>query len=110
MKKYFLSMALAFAATATFAAKGDTELKGYIDDSHCAAMKTPMCTEATRGNCVNMCMKTGATAVLVSGGKVYKIANQKSVLKFAGKKVVIDGKVNNDTIEVTKVSEDKAKA
>jgi len=66
-----------------------------------------MCTPETRVSCANKCIKMGAAAVLVVDGKVYKIANQKAVLKYAGKNVVVDGKVTNDSIEVTKVTETK---
>jgi hypothetical protein len=60
--------------------------------------------------CVKKCIKGGATAVLVVGDKVYKIANQKAVMKFAGKNVTVDGTVDNDTVTVTKIAEEKAKS
>lgn len=109
MKKYlllvavFLSMGTSFARVVT-----ETHLKGYIDDSMCAGSKTPMCTAASRANCASKCIKSGARAVLVVGDKVYKIANQKAVLKYAGKNVTIYGKITDDTIEVTKVTEEKS--
>ncbi len=109
MKKYLLSAAIVFSMSASFAsATTDDHLKGYIDDSMCANSKTPMCTPETRVACANKCIKSGAAAVLVSGGKVYKISNQKAVLKYAGKNVSIDGKITGDAIEVTKVTEDKS--
>jgi hypothetical protein len=109
MKKYLLLGALVLSMSASFAFRVDDEhLKGYIDDSVCAASKTPMCTAATRANCANKCIKGGATAVLVVGDKVYKITNQKAVLKYAGKNVTVDGKITDDSIEVTKVTEDKS--
>ena len=109
MKKYLLSAGVAIALCASLAFKADDgHLKGYIDDSHCASSKTPMCTAATRVNCAQKCIKGGVEAVLVVGDKVYKIANQKKVLKYAGKNVTVDGKVTDDTIEVTKVTEDKS--
>jgi len=109
MKKSLLKgMALLMLAGASFAfTPKDEHLKGYIDDSMCAASKTPMCTPATRVKCAEKCLKSGASAVLVADGKVYKIANQKAAVKFAGKNVSVDGKVNNDTIEITKITEDK---
>lgn len=109
MKKYLLSAAIAFSMSGAFAsAISDGPLKGYIDDSMCAASKTPMCTPATRAKCAAKCIKGGASAVFVVGDKVYKITNQKAVLKYAGKNVTIDGNITNDTIEVTKVTEDKS--
>jgi hypothetical protein len=109
MKKYLLFVAIVLSMGTSFASVvTETHLKGYIDDSMCAGSKTPMCTAATRAKCANKCIKSGAQAVLVVGDKVYKIANQKAVLKYAGKNVSIDGKITDDTIEVTKVTEEKA--
>lgn len=85
----------------------DEHLKGYIADSTCAAGKTDMGAPDARAACVKKCIKGGAQAVLVVGDKVYKIANQKAVMKFAGKDVSVDGTVDNGTITVTKISEDK---
>ena len=110
MKKYLLLIALIVSVSASFAFKfADEHLKGYIDDSMCASSKTPMCTPETRAACAAKCIKGGAKAVLVVGDKVYKIANQKSVKDYAGKNVSVDGKVTDDTIEITKVTEDQAK-
>ncbi len=109
MKKIVLLIALTLAVSTTFANKViETHLKGYIDDSHCAGSKTAICTEATRANCMKMCLKSGSVAVLVVGDKVYKISNQSAVTKYFGKKVTIDGKLNNDIVEITKVTETKA--
>ena len=110
MKKYLLLVAIVVSMSASFAFVGpDSHMKGYIDDSNCAGSKTPMCTPETRVKCATKCIEGGASAVFVSGDKVYKIANQKEVLKYAGKNVMIDGKVTDDTIEVTKIAEDTAK-
>ena len=99
----FLSMGIGYA----FAGGSDVHLTGYIDDSMCAGMGKPM-HGADRASCAKKCMKMGAKAVFVSDGKVYKITNQKEVVKFAGKDVVIDGKLDGDTLEVTKVTEVKS--
>ena len=107
MKKILFSLALILSMGITYAFAGsDTRLTGYIDDSMCAGMGKPM-HSTDRATCAKKCMKMGAKAVLVSGGKVYKISNQDAVKKFAGKDVVIDGKLDGDTIEVTKVAEAK---
>ncbi len=109
MKK-ILSVAVLFVAiSTTFAFKpGGDHLKGYIDDSMCASSSKPMCTPETRVACAKKCIKDGAKAVLVVGGKVYKITNQKTVIKYAGKNVTVDGKITDDTIEVTSITEDKS--
>jgi hypothetical protein len=109
MKKNLLLAVFALALGTLFSFKpADEHLKGYIDDSMCAASTTPMCTPATRVNCAQKCIKSGALAVLVVDGKVYKISNQKAVIKYAGKNVNVDGKITNDSIEVTKIEESKS--
>ncbi len=109
MKKYLLPGALVLAMAASFAFKPTGEhLKGYISDSHCVASKTDMGSLEKRKQCVNMCLKGGAEAILVVGDKAYKITNQKTVLKYAGENVVVDGNVTGDTIEVTKITKDKS--
>jgi hypothetical protein len=109
MKKYLLPAALVLAMATSFAFKtSDEHLKGYISDSDCAASKMNMGSVANRVQCVNKCIKGGAQAVLVVGDKVYKITNQKTVLKYAGDNVTVDGAITGDTIEVTKISKDKS--
>src|SRR6202000_457518 len=106
MKKNLLLIMMLLSATALFSFRmPDEHLTGYIDDSMCAGSKTPMCTPATRVSCAQKCIKGGAQAVLVVGDKVYKIANQKAVVKFAGKNVTVDANVTDDTITVTKIAE-----
>jgi hypothetical protein len=108
MKKYLLSAALILFISASFALKADVvHLKGVIEDSTCAASKTQMSPSDSRVACVKKCLKSGASAVLVVGDKVYKIANQKDVVKYAGKDVAVDGTVTGDTIQVSKISEAK---
>ena len=110
MKKYFLTASLVFSlagASFAFAPDGD-HLKGYISDSHCTEAKTDMGAVDARVACVKKCIKGGASAVLVVGDKVYKISNQKAAIKYAGKNVSVDGKVTNDSVEITKITEDKS--
>jgi hypothetical protein len=108
MKKYLLSGAFVLLISASFAFKGgDVHLKGVIEDSTCASSGTQMSDPTSRAACVKKCLKAGASAVLVVDKKVYKIANQKAVLKYAGEKVSVDGTLTNDTIQVTKIAEDK---
>jgi hypothetical protein len=108
MKKYLLPFVLVLAITVSFAFRPDeVHLKGVIEDSTCAASKTQMTPADSRIACVKKCLKNGASAVLVVGDKVYKIANQKAVLKYAGEDVAVDGTVTGDTIQVTKITEQK---
>lgn len=109
MKKLLLSftIVLTLGVSMAFTANDTQHLKGYIGDSDCAAGKMDMGAQADRIKCVNKCLAGGATAVLVSGDKVYKISNQKAVVKYAGENVEVDANINNDTIEVTKITEAK---
>jgi hypothetical protein len=108
MKKYLMSGALILLISASFAFKGgDVHMKGVIEDSTCAASGSQMSDPTSRVACVKKCLKAGATAVLVADGKVYKIANQKFVLKYAGQNVSVDGTLTDDTIQVTKIAADK---
>jgi hypothetical protein len=108
MKKllFFAAIILSMGISSAFTRNTGTHLSGYIDDSMCAGMGKPM-HGGDRETCAKKCMKMGAKAVFVSGDKVYKISNQKAVVKYAGKNVVIDGQLDGDTIEVTKVTEVK---
>jgi hypothetical protein len=109
MKKYFLSGALVLFISASFVFKGgDVHLKGVIEDSTCAASNTQMSPQDSRVACVKKCLKSGASAVMVVDGKIYKIANQKAVLKYAGENVSVDGTLTGDTIQVTKITEVKS--
>lgn len=108
MKKYLLPVALILCLGASFAFKGgDVHLKGYIEDSLCAESKTQMSPLNSRVACVKKCIKSGASAVLVADGKIYKIANQKAVLKYAGENVSVEGTLSGDTIQVTNITENK---
>jgi len=107
MKNLILSFAivLTVGTTMAFTLMAPQRMKGYIDDSMCASTKTPMCTPETRVKCATKCVANGAAAVFVSDDKVYKISNQKDVQDYLGKNVLLDANVNNDTIEITKISE-----
>jgi hypothetical protein len=109
MKKYLLPFALVLAISVSFAFRPDeVHLKGVIEDSTCANSHSQMTPKDSRVACVKKCIKSGATAVLVVGDKIYKIANQKDVMKYAGEDVAVDGTVTGDTIQVTKISAEKS--
>lgn len=108
MKKYLFLSTILLSVSLLFAFKADEQhFKGYIEDSVCAASKTDMGMTADRVKCATKCIKKGATAVLVVGDKVYKIANQKAVIKYAGENVLVDGTLTDDTIQVSKIALDK---
>ncbi|HVT94259.1 MAG TPA: hypothetical protein VHD76_15545 [Bryobacteraceae bacterium] len=82
-------------------------LNGTISDSKCGA-KHEAATEAD-AKCAQGCVKKGAEPVLVSEGKVLKIAadSKEKVADLVGKKVTITGTVDDDvvTIEDAKAAE-----
>jgi hypothetical protein len=97
MKKTFALLGLAASLSVSALA---ADVTGYIIDQQCAGMAK------MRGDvdCANKCIKGGSPAVLVTDdGKVYKISEQDKVIPDAGKKVTLSGKVNGDTINVSKV-------
>jgi hypothetical protein len=108
MKKYLLLLVMTLFMSASFASHkiGDGPLTGYIGDAMCAAKGKA--NSADHAACAAKCIKGGSAAVLVVGDKVYQISNQKEVIKYAGKKVTVEGKVTDGSIEVTKVTEVKA--
>jgi hypothetical protein len=57
---------------------------------------------ASDAACVKKCVKGGASAVLVSDGKVYQIAadSQAKVTPLLGKKVTVMGKLDGDSIQI----------
>jgi len=107
MKKYVLLFVMAISMSAVFAAKvTDGPLTGYVGDAMCAGKGKA--NTAEHAACAAKCIKGGSAAVLVVGDKVYTITNQKAIVKYAGKKVTVEGKVTDDAIEVTKVTEVKS--
>jgi hypothetical protein len=82
-------------------------LNGTISDSKCGA-KHEAATEAD-AKCAASCIKHGAEAVLVTDGKVLKIAadSKEKVADLVGKKVTITGSVNDGvvTVEEAKAAE-----
>ncbi len=108
MKKLLFSSAVLLFVGASFGFKNDTvHLKGVIEDSTCAASKSQMSPVDSRVACVKKCIKMGAKAVLVADDKVYQIANQKAAMPYAGKDVVVDGTLTNDSINITKIADAK---
>jgi hypothetical protein len=75
---------------------------GVISDSMCK--QKHMMPGKTDAQCVEECVKAGASYVLVSGGKVYTLnAKKELIAPFAGKKVQIQGELNSNSIAVTAI-------
>jgi hypothetical protein len=79
---------------------------GKISDAMCGLSHDAMTAKGKKGtdkSCTEMCVKGGSTYVLVTDGKVLKIANQtfKGLAEFAGDAVRLTGDVKGDTVTVT---------
>ena len=75
-------------------------MSGTISDANCGA-KHAAATEKDAA-CAKSCVKRGAAPVFVSNGKVYKISegSQEKVAALVGDKVIVDGKVDGDTVTI----------
>ena len=98
MKKLLAASAILLSfAPAAFA----ESLTGIVADAMCA--KNPSKITADHAACAAKCIKGGSPAVLVVGEKVYKVSNPDKLTPFAGEKVTVDAKIDNDTLTVDSV-------
>ncbi len=96
MKKILVT-ALLFGVTAM----AET-MTGVISDSMCGAKHA----EKLNAACVKKCVGGGASAVFVSDGKVYKIADSSKdkVADHLGEKVNVNGSLKGDTVTIETIS------
>ena len=99
MKKLLVVASL--FAVSSFAA----EYKGAISESGCGAKHVS--GSAADIKCVSGCVKKGAAPVFVTDGKVVKIADGSKVMDYLGKKVVVEGKMDGDTLTIDSVKADE---
>jgi hypothetical protein len=97
MKRFL--MCLSLLSVSAFGA----EMVGYISDANCGAKNandTP-----TSQECAKTCVKGGSEPVFVTASdqKVYKLSDKAKVMEHVGHKVVIDGKLSGDTLEVASI-------
>jgi hypothetical protein len=94
-----LSLVVSLGSLFAAAAFAET-LSGTVSDSMCGAKHEA--ASAADAACVKKCVKGGASAVLISDGKVYQIAmdSQSKMMPLLGKKVTVMGKLDGDTIEI----------
>jgi hypothetical protein len=87
-----LVLAAAFAAAQTQRTFG-----GLITDSMCATTDhSRMQMGSNDAECTLACVNEhGATFVLFDGKKVYELSDQKTPVRFAGKKVVVTGTLDS---------------
>jgi hypothetical protein len=106
-------MALGFAG---LAAAANQTWTGQISDSMCGASHAKMMemhkdAKMTDRDCTLGCVKAGGQYVFVTGGKVYKIANQDlaTLQEQAGHTVRLTGELQGDAITVSKIAAAKKK-
>jgi hypothetical protein len=92
-----LTLFTALMAASSFAA----EWKGVISEAGCGLKHSAASAGAEK--CVTACVKKGQAPVLVTDGKVVKIANGDKVMDFLGKSVVVTGKLAGDTVTIESV-------
>jgi len=102
MKKLAL-LVFAFLVFGSLSLAADVTIKGTVSDSHCGVKHDSASDQAM--HCVEHCVSGGATYVLVSDGKVYKLDAQDKFKGMGGKNVTVTGTVNGDSITVTSVAE-----
>ena len=90
MKKVCGLFLMMFALSAMMLFAG--EWTGYISDSKCGVKGD----KAEHAGCAKSCIGRGASAVLVSQGKVYALDNQEEAKKLAGEKVLVKGTASED--------------
>lgn len=104
MKKIAIVVGVLMLSSMAFAADSWT---GYITDAKCAATGNEKMV--TNAECSKKCVAGGEKAVLVSDGKVVKIANQDKIKEHVGHHVTVTGTLDGDTLTVksVKMVEDK---
>jgi hypothetical protein len=81
---------------------------GMIGDSKCGANHKAAQehnANLTDRDCTEACIKSGAEYILSSGGKVYKLENQKdpALADNAGKTVMVTGTLKGNTITASRI-------
>ena len=99
-------LVVSFAAPALAA---DQTWTGMIGDSKCGANHKAMQehnANLTDSACTEGCIKSGAEYILSSGGKVYKLENQKdpALAENAGKTVMVTGTLKGNTITASRIA------
>ena len=103
-----LSVALMAIAALAAAPPGKRTFTGVITDSMCATGDhSQMKMGPTDGECTKACVDVhGAAYVLYDGKQAYTLSDQQTPEKFAGKKVIVTGKLDpkTKTIQVSSIT------
>ena len=78
------------------------DMTGFVSDAKCSANAARAESEG-HATCAAKCAAGGDSLVFVSGGKVYKVADQAKLKGHAGHKVTITGKVDGENLSVDSV-------
>lgn len=83
-------------------------MAGYVSDAHCGAFHVAADEHGapeTERECTLRCVRGGAGYVIVSNGRVYKIANQDhpDLPVHAGEMVRVTGQVRDGVVEVSRL-------
>ena len=75
--------------------------QGVVTDSRCGARHTRS-SRLNPTECVRICVRQGATYILVDGNRRYKLVGSEEALeKFAGQRIRISGTRQGETIQVS---------
>ena len=102
MKALVPALAVALSLFAFSAIAND--MTGYISDDKCAR-DTPKVETDSHENCAKVCRAKGAGLVFVSDGRVYRLdeSDQAKVNDYTGKKVVLSGQVDGESVKIDSV-------
>ena len=92
-----------FAAATLLAAPAKQTFTGVISDEMCGADHKAMNVKPD-SKCVVECVNMGSSYVLLSGGNVYKLSDQKAPAKFAAQKVTVTGTLDGKTLKVSSIA------
>ncbi|MFZ3211482.1 MAG: hypothetical protein WA188_08210 [Terriglobales bacterium] len=102
MKKIFaVSVLIALLATGVLAK--NQRWTGYVSDAKCGAKVDAACAKK--------CIEAGEKVVFVNDGDkaVVQVANPEALKAYAGQHVLVEGKLENNTLSVSKVTPYEAK-
>jgi hypothetical protein len=113
MRKLFVLAAAVVFVSAGLQARAEETWKGTISDSMCGLKHSAEKhgdKAADHRACVEKCVKGGDEYVLVTDGKVMKIANQsfEGLKAHAAHEVMVTGEIKDNAIVVSKIEMPKA--
>jgi uncharacterized heparinase superfamily protein len=102
MKRIAL-LVFAFLVIGSLSLAAAKTITGTVSDSGCG-LKHAVASDAAAG-CVEHCVSSGKTYVLVSNGKIYQLDAQDKFKGLGGKSVTVTGTVKGTNITVAGVAE-----